>query len=196
MWGCLLEDSHVADRSWCTEVPSDDEEELYFVGDKALEQAARRGCGVSLTGDTPELSGHDPVPCDRGWACLSKALVPCNLIHSGISFSTFWLCCLYRKPVVLHHKWNSASGMLCSRFYCAFVCCLRNFYLCRCLSQFSRLFSFLSSLPKSGIPRAVEVLFHLEIPWELKLQLIFTEISGILFKIDNTFGCCKTIMLL
>jgi len=44
------------------EIPSEHEEELlYCQDDGALEQAAERGCGVSLSGNTPDLPGHFSV---------------------------------------------------------------------------------------------------------------------------------------
>lgn len=67
-----------------------------------------------------------------------------------------------------------------------FCFCLKDFYLCRYLPHFNHLFSFLNCLPKSGITRAVEIPFHLEIPCELKLQFIFTEISSMVCKKDNS----------
>ncbi|RMC10196.1 hypothetical protein DUI87_12997 [Hirundo rustica rustica] len=55
------------------EVPPEYEEELlYGAGDQALGQVAQRCCGVSLTGDISELSGHNPVPCALEWSCLSR----------------------------------------------------------------------------------------------------------------------------
>jgi len=37
------------------------EELLYGKGDRALEQAAQRGCGASFSGHTQDLAGHFPV---------------------------------------------------------------------------------------------------------------------------------------
>ena len=47
---------------WSTEVLAEREEELiYSESDGALEQVAQRGCGVSFSGGTQNLSGWDPV---------------------------------------------------------------------------------------------------------------------------------------
>lgn len=48
------------------------EELLYCDVNRALEQVAQRGCGVSLTGDTQEPFGGNPVPCGLGWHCLTR----------------------------------------------------------------------------------------------------------------------------
>lgn len=46
------------------EVPPGCEEELFHcVGDQALDQVVQSGCGVSLTEDIHETSGHNPAPC-------------------------------------------------------------------------------------------------------------------------------------
>lgn len=54
------------------DVPPECKEELHCAGGHALEQIARRGCGVSITGDIPELSGHNSLPYALGWPCLSR----------------------------------------------------------------------------------------------------------------------------
>ncbi|XP_063273681.1 UBX domain-containing protein 10 isoform X2 [Prinia subflava] len=43
---------------------------------KHLENIAQRGCGVSLTGDIPDPSAHNPVPCALGWRCWSREVAP------------------------------------------------------------------------------------------------------------------------
>ncbi|KAJ7406963.1 hypothetical protein WISP_129717 [Willisornis vidua] len=47
-------------------IPLEHDKELYCAGDRALEQIAQRGCGVSLTGDIVELSGQNPMQCAPG----------------------------------------------------------------------------------------------------------------------------------
>ncbi|RMB98780.1 hypothetical protein DUI87_24999 [Hirundo rustica rustica] len=42
--------------------PGHGEELLYCAGDHAQEWIAKRICGVSHTGEYPELSGHNPFP--------------------------------------------------------------------------------------------------------------------------------------
>lgn len=44
-----------------TEVPPEREKELYCASGQTLELIAQRGYGVSITEDTPELSGHNCV---------------------------------------------------------------------------------------------------------------------------------------
>ena len=38
----------------------------YCEGDRALEQVAHRGCGVSFSGDTQNHLGYEPVQCALG----------------------------------------------------------------------------------------------------------------------------------
>ena len=42
--------------------PEYEEKLLYFEGDRAVEQVAQRGCGVSFSGNIPDLPGCGPVP--------------------------------------------------------------------------------------------------------------------------------------
>lgn len=46
--------------------PECSEELFYCADDHTLEQTAKRGCGVSLSGDTQELSGFNSVQCALG----------------------------------------------------------------------------------------------------------------------------------
>ncbi|XP_068040634.1 TATA box-binding protein-like 1 isoform X2 [Anomalospiza imberbis] len=65
------------------EVPDEHEEELlYCAADRALEQIVQGGCGVSLTGDTQEPSGHNPVPRALGRPCLSREVGPDDPLRS------------------------------------------------------------------------------------------------------------------
>ena len=73
------------------EVPAEHEEELLpSEGDGALAQAAQGGCGVSFSGDIPDLPGQGPVqpalgdPASAGgWAGWSTE-VPSNPDHAVI----------------------------------------------------------------------------------------------------------------
>ena len=55
------------------EVPLEHEENLCFEGDKALEQPAQKGCGVSFSGNIRNSSGHFPLQPAEG-TCFSRSL--------------------------------------------------------------------------------------------------------------------------
>ena len=57
------------------EVPSEQEEELlYFEGDRALEKAAQSGCGFSFSGDIRNLPGRGPVQPALGDSALAEGI--------------------------------------------------------------------------------------------------------------------------
>lgn len=55
-------------------------------------QIAQRGCGVSLTGDIPDLSGHNPVPCALGWPCWRREVGPGDPLWSLPAWLILWFC--------------------------------------------------------------------------------------------------------
>ena len=71
------------------EVPSEHEEELYFEGDRALEQAAQRGCGFSFSGDIPNPPGRGAVQPAVGDPALAGGLD--SMTHRG-PFQTLPFC--------------------------------------------------------------------------------------------------------
>ena len=57
------------------EGPSEHEEQLlHSEGDRALEQAAQWGCGVSFSGDIQNLPGHGTVQSALGEPSLAAGL--------------------------------------------------------------------------------------------------------------------------
>jgi len=74
------------------EVPSEHEEKLLpSEGDKALEQAAHGGCGVSFSGDIQDLPGQGPVqPAVGDPASAGPIKVPSNPENSVVL--CIWIC--------------------------------------------------------------------------------------------------------
>jgi len=72
------------------EVPAEHKEELYFEGDRALEQASHRDCGVSFSGDIQTPPGRGPVQPAVGDLALAGGWtrwpteVPSNPYHAVI----------------------------------------------------------------------------------------------------------------
>lgn len=69
------------------EAPAEYEEKcLYFVGDRALQQGAQRGCGVSCPGEIQKPSGHNLVQPGMSQYYFNCVLpvAPCTLTYLSI----------------------------------------------------------------------------------------------------------------
>lgn len=93
-WWCQALGQEAMSRNRCTEIPPEHKKELHCAG--ALDQIAQRCCRISVTGDTPEPSGHSPVPCALGGPCLSRE-VPyqpdpsCDSLNSDVLLICMWV---------------------------------------------------------------------------------------------------------
>ena len=73
--GAQRQDKGQRAQTEAEEVPSEHEEELLpSEGDRALAQAAQRGCGVSLSGDIKDSPGQGPVQPAVGDPALAGGL--------------------------------------------------------------------------------------------------------------------------
>lgn len=76
--------------AWICEVlvsPQHEEELLYAEGGRALEQAAREGCGVPLSADIPNPLGTRSCATCSGWPCLALVFCGVKLQQKPVSVS-------------------------------------------------------------------------------------------------------------
>ena len=71
-----------------------------FVSDRALEQAAQRGCGFSFSGDVQELPGQGPVQPLSRWPCFGRGVGLDDPQKSLPTPNILWFCEFLQPPIL------------------------------------------------------------------------------------------------